>query len=113
MTRVLIFGEITRAFIASRLAPRHRSTLMSSRRAGSPPTKRVKLESDSLSRPPSILEVSPHAGDIVELGVEADLVDEEHCSICLQPYVDRTLVPKCSHEFCFECLLIWTGVHHQ
>ncbi|KAH9934252.1 uncharacterized protein B0H18DRAFT_1082816 [Fomitopsis serialis] len=58
-----------------------------------PPAKRVKLESPSPSRSPSV-------GD--------EIVDEEHCSICLQPFVDRTVVPTCSHEFCFECLLIWT-----
>ncbi|EPS94841.1 hypothetical protein FOMPIDRAFT_1133585 [Fomitopsis schrenkii] len=81
---------------------------MSSRRAGGPPTKRVKLESDSPSRSPSIQEVSPHGGSIVKPGLEAESVDEEHCSICLQSFADRTLVPKCSHEFCFECLLIWT-----
>lgn len=86
---------------------------MSSRRAGGPPTKRVKLESDSPSRSPSIQEVSPHGGSIVKPGLEAESVDEEHCSICLQSFADRTLVPKCSHEFCFECLLIWTGEYHQ
>jgi hypothetical protein len=36
-------------------------------------------------------------------------VDDEHCTICLQPIVDRTLVPTCSHEFCFECLMVWSG----
>ncbi|KAI0804799.1 hypothetical protein BC629DRAFT_1664323 [Irpex lacteus] len=34
--------------------------------------------------------------------------EEEHCSICLQPLSDRTIIPACSHEFCFECLLVWT-----
>jgi len=34
--------------------------------------------------------------------------DYERCSICLQSYVDRTVVPTCSHEFCFECVLVWT-----
>ncbi|KAH9974896.1 hypothetical protein BGW80DRAFT_1108643, partial [Lactifluus volemus] len=33
--------------------------------------------------------------------------DEEHCTICLHAFVDRTLVPTCSHEFCFDCLMIW------
>ncbi|KAF8265872.1 hypothetical protein EI94DRAFT_1587436 [Lactarius quietus] len=36
-------------------------------------------------------------------------VDDEQCTICLQPIVDRTLVPTCSHEFCFECLMMWSG----
>jgi hypothetical protein len=35
--------------------------------------------------------------------------DDEQCTICLQPIVDRTLVPTCSHEFCFECLMVWSG----
>ena len=36
-------------------------------------------------------------------------VDEDHCTICLQAVVDRALIPECSHEFCFECLMIWSG----
>ncbi|KAI9435112.1 hypothetical protein H4582DRAFT_2080032 [Lactarius indigo] len=36
-------------------------------------------------------------------------VDEEQCTICLQPIVDCTVVPTCSHEFCFECLTVWSG----
>ena len=70
----------------------------------SPPTKRIKLES------------SPHLGSDVALSVanaeedgEGEEAGGEHCSICLQPYADRTMIPTCSHEFCFECLLIWTG----
>ena len=43
---------------------------------------------------------------VLELDAEAD---EDHCSICLQAIVDRALIPECSHEFCFECLMIWTG----
>ncbi|KAI0027569.1 hypothetical protein K488DRAFT_13170, partial [Vararia minispora EC-137] len=35
-------------------------------------------------------------------------VDEECCTICLQPYIDRTVIPNCSHDFCFECLLVWS-----
>ncbi|KZP12948.1 hypothetical protein FIBSPDRAFT_685884, partial [Athelia psychrophila] len=34
--------------------------------------------------------------------------DEEQCSICLQPLVDRTVIPTCAHEFCFGCILVWT-----
>ena len=48
--------------------------------------------------PPPPVETTKEEGD-----------DEEHCSICLQPLSDRTIVPACSHEFCFECLLVWTG----
>jgi len=35
---------------------------------------------------------------------------DNQCSICLQQLTDRTLIPRCSHEFCFECLVIWTGM---
>ena len=35
---------------------------------------------------------------------------EDCCTICLQPLSDRTIIPTCSHEFCFECLLLWTGL---
>ncbi|KAG2357989.1 hypothetical protein BDR07DRAFT_1296128 [Suillus spraguei] len=31
----------------------------------------------------------------------------DHCVICLQSLVDRTVIPTCSHEFCFECISIW------
>lgn len=36
--------------------------------------------------------------------------DGEQCSICLQALVDRTIIPTCAHEFCFECILVWTGM---
>lgn len=83
---------------------------MSSR--SSPPTKRVKLE-----------ELSPTAkvsglGSKIKLeetvGIPDDELEEsdDNCSICLHSVVDRTVVPKCSHEFCFECLLVWTGKSH-
>ncbi|KAK1219545.1 hypothetical protein PQX77_017733 [Marasmius sp. AFHP31] len=60
-------------------------------RSSSPPQKRIKLEDE------------PHEDE----EVPEDL-DEDHCSICLQAVADRTVVPPCSHEFCFECLMIWT-----
>ncbi|KAK0438545.1 uncharacterized protein EV420DRAFT_1254686, partial [Desarmillaria tabescens] len=50
----------------------------------SPPRKCIKLESPS--PPPE--------------------EDEDNCSICLQALVDRTVIPICSHEFCFDCLLM-------
>ncbi|KAH9940037.1 uncharacterized protein BXZ73DRAFT_43293 [Epithele typhae] len=65
----------------------------------SPPTKRIKLE-DSVTPPPQT--------DIEVLDPAENDDDGEHCSICLQPYADRTMIPTCSHEFCFECLIIWT-----
>lgn len=39
-----------------------------------------------------------------------DVEDGEHCSICLQLFVDRAVIPECAHDFCFECILKWTGV---
>ncbi|KZP09355.1 hypothetical protein FIBSPDRAFT_760078, partial [Athelia psychrophila] len=30
------------------------------------------------------------------------------CSICLQPLVDRTVIPTSAHESCFECIMVWT-----
>ncbi|TEB19918.1 hypothetical protein FA13DRAFT_1743749 [Coprinellus micaceus] len=35
--------------------------------------------------------------------------DDDSCSICLHRVEDRTVIPNCSHEFCFECLLVWIG----
>ncbi|KAH9056293.1 hypothetical protein EDB87DRAFT_1566736 [Lactarius vividus] len=49
--------------------------------------------------------VSPNAEN-EELADEE--VDANQCAICLQPVVDRTVVPTCSHEFCFECLMVWS-----
>ncbi|KAL0948551.1 hypothetical protein HGRIS_011111 [Hohenbuehelia grisea] len=63
---------------------------------GAPSAKRIKLESSP--SPPLDAAVEP----------EAEVVDEDHCAICLQPVDDRTVVPGCSHEFCFECLQIWS-----
>jgi len=71
----------------------------------SPPTaKRVKLE--ELETPATLgdLDIATDDGD-----GEHNLDNENNCSICLQPVVDRTVIPKCSHEFCFDCLLVWTG----
>lgn len=66
--------------------------------SSSPPPKRIKRES-----------TSPKAeiGDDFDLGPEIE-VDEDHCTICLQPIADRAVIPACSHEFCFECLMIWS-----
>ena len=70
---------------------------------GSPPAKKIKLEPS-----PELLptQADRHEDDLVN--EEVDL-DEEHCSICLQALSDRTVLPACSHEFCFDCILIWTG----
>ena len=64
-----------------------------------PPAKRIKLESPSPG-PPNSTGGSPRE--------EEEDIDDQ-CSICLQRQTDRTLIPRCSHEFCFECLVIWTG----
>ncbi|KZT30048.1 hypothetical protein NEOLEDRAFT_1020686, partial [Neolentinus lepideus HHB14362 ss-1] len=63
--------------------------------------KRVRLDD---SRSSSVEEVSrpPPKYDV------EDEVEREQCSICLQSIEDRTVIPTCSHEFCFECLLVWT-----
>ena len=49
--------------------------------------------------------------DQISPQVDSSVLDDDldHCTICLQSVVDRTVVPTCSHEFCFECLLVWTG----
>jgi hypothetical protein len=44
--------------------------------------------------------------------VSAGLDDDEEgdrCSICLNDFRDRAVLPTCAHEFCFECITIWTG----
>ena len=66
--------------------------------SSSPPPKRIKRES-----------TSPKAenDDDLAFGPEVE-VDEDHCTICLQPIADRAVIPTCSHEFCFECLMIWS-----
>ncbi|TFY61587.1 hypothetical protein EVG20_g6997 [Dentipellis fragilis] len=61
----------------------------------SPPSKRIKLES------------SPDIAEIEKPVVEDPELEGDHCTICLQPIVDRTVIPTCSHEFCFECLALW------
>ncbi|KAI0795949.1 hypothetical protein C8Q75DRAFT_692381, partial [Abortiporus biennis] len=77
----------------------------------SPPTKRIKLELST--KHPSAVDTPSHVIDREDDAAVAngeDTLSEEydHCSICLQPIVDRTVVPTCSHEFCFECLVVWT-----
>ena len=60
-------------------------------------------ESSPFSMPIKLESISPKAEH------EEIAEEEEQCTICLQPIVDRTLVPTCSHEFCFECLMVWSG----
>ncbi|KAK0439704.1 uncharacterized protein EV420DRAFT_1650820 [Desarmillaria tabescens] len=56
--------------------------------SSSPPRKHIKLQSPS---PPP--ETQDEEGD--------------NCGIYSQPLVDWTIIPTCSHEFCFDCLIVW------
>lgn len=85
------------------------------------PSKRIKLEESHSPEPASIPIKSEYKGASarnaidVDSGEETDRRldveedDQHNCSICLQPLVDRTVIPSCSHEFCFECILVWSG----
>ena len=73
---------------------------MKTSRSSSRSAKRVKLDEDDTNH------------DLLIKGntdLEIDEDSETCCTICLQQMVDRTVIPKCSHDFCFECLLVWTG----
>ncbi|VDB98082.1 unnamed protein product [Peniophora sp. CBMAI 1063] len=70
-------------------------------------SKRAKLEHDvNEGRIPVKIEEDEMVIDVDAYDVEPE---EDHCTICLQAFVDRTVIPICSHEFCFECLMVWTG----
>ncbi|KAJ6510821.1 hypothetical protein C8R45DRAFT_965289 [Mycena sanguinolenta] len=73
----------------------------------SPPPKRVKLESSPTTL---IIKSEPDAPDEPQFGPEEleEEEDEDRCSICLQEVIDRTIVPVCAHEFCFDCIIVWT-----
>ncbi|KAF8057474.1 hypothetical protein FPV67DRAFT_565353 [Lyophyllum atratum] len=75
-----------------------------SSRSASPPSKRAKLEPLS----PSAIAVDPVNPQDQALAADEEADLEFQCSICLQDLVDRTVVPTCSHEFCFECLMVWS-----
>ncbi|KAJ6523301.1 hypothetical protein B0H19DRAFT_651907 [Mycena capillaripes] len=70
-----------------------------------PPSKRVKIESPAT--PVQIFKSEPDEPLLEPQELEDE--DEDRCSICLQEIIDRTVVPICAHEFCFDCLLVWTG----
>ena len=76
-----------------------------------PPSKRVRLgEDDDEDTPilePGRLDDPVESDDNDDDGSEIE--DGEHCSICLQVFVDRAVIPECAHDFCFECILKWTG----
>ncbi len=69
---------------------------MSTSRSSSRSVKRVKLD-------------QAHKEEINIKESTDEEEDSVDCTICLQDIVNRTVIPKCSHEFCFECLLVWTG----
>ncbi|KIJ62416.1 hypothetical protein HYDPIDRAFT_94496 [Hydnomerulius pinastri MD-312] len=73
---------------------------MNENRPASPPPKRFKLESS----PSPSFEPEEH---VLEPN-DAESLEQEHCSICLQAFLDRTIIPTCAHEFCFECILLWS-----
>jgi hypothetical protein len=75
--------------------------------SSSPPSKRLKLESLSPTRTLENHEERSFSEEI------ADAEQEHQCSICLEVILDRTVIPTCSHEFCFECLLVWSGVQYS
>lgn len=83
-----------------RLRELYTTELMTSVRSRSFSSKRIKLEDEDLL---------PTHDDLEGVGPNQD-DSENSCSICLHSIADRTVIPKCSHEFCFECLLVWTGL---
>lgn len=90
---------------------------MSRKGSPGPATKRIRLHDpadgqapfDNEEPLPEDPENAKMMVDDVDNSIEEVEDDENSCSICLHSIVDRTVVPKCSHEFCFECLLVWTG----
>ena len=81
---------------------------MTTLRSHSPSPKRIKLQVE-----PSLPTYKDSEGlDTTQLEESDQEQDdsENSCSICLHSIVDRTVIPICSHEFCFECLLAWTGM---
>ncbi|TRM66794.1 hypothetical protein BD626DRAFT_164272 [Schizophyllum amplum] len=69
-----------------------------------------------MSRDDEVVKVEEEETHVEGIGIDHSDTEEQvdfeddgyNCSICLQEFVDRTVIPTCSHEFCFECLLIWT-----
>lgn len=57
--------------------------------------------------------VGQDPSDSIEVDLGTELEDEDHCTICLQPFLDRTIIPTCTHEFCFECILMWAEQSHK
>jgi hypothetical protein len=78
----------------------------------SPPSKRPRLDDydgayDVPSPPVDV------CGDD-KGGAGAEVLDDDEadrCSICLNDFRDPAVLPECSHSFCFECIVIWTGTY--
>lgn len=75
----------------------------------SPPSKRIRLDSRSVSPSSASPRAKQHDEEIVADKEEVQEEEEDNCAICLQPKADRTVLPSCSHEFCFECIVVWCG----
>lgn len=73
--------------------------------SSSPPSKRPRLESTPIITATRTSQIN----DETSLNGEGSDELENQCSICLQSILDCTVVPACSHEFCFECILVWIG----
>jgi hypothetical protein len=69
------------------------------------------LNAYDVALPPLDVSAPEHDAPLLEV-TDAPVLDEEEgdrCSICLNDFRDRAVLPACSHEFCFECISIWTG----
>lgn len=80
-----------------------------------PNVKRIRLDTSegNDASTPDEEETGDPLKDVERVEVDDALTNEEEdsCSICLHQLEDRTVIPNCSHEFCFECLVVWIGKH--
>lgn len=77
----------------------------------SPSPKRVKLDASELDDDrDSVPKREETERDEIDLE-QPDEEEAEHCAICLQSFLDKTIIPACAHEFCFDCLLLWSGAY--
>ncbi|KAF9530723.1 hypothetical protein CPB83DRAFT_762476 [Crepidotus variabilis] len=74
--------------------------------SSTPVAKRVKLDLEDDSLDPA---GSEEQEDLADTRLNELDESENSCSICLQPVENRTVIPTCSHEFCFDCILVWTA----
>lgn len=66
--------------------------------------KRIKLESSPT--PPPDEAVQSQVADQVVPEADMDEDESEHCSICLQAFEDRTVLPVCAHGECRQISLL-------